>query len=328
MSNSITQDVLARQSIVKFALKHNLTAAAVRFKKHKSYIHYWMKRYDGTVESLCKKSTRPHHHPNEHTTEELKWIDDYKRRMPDSSLVDVWVSITRNKGYQRTIPGLFRAMKRLGYYSGIRKKKPPKTGKMEEMQYPGQKVQIDVKFVPKCCVNTEYPTKLYQFTAIDEFSRLRYIEGFDDNSSYSAMKFLINMLEFFYKQYRFTVRMVQTDNGREFTNRFDRYPKETLFEETLAKLEIPHKLIRPYTPRHNGKVERSHREDQKRFYDSHKFYSLDDLNKQLCKHLRYTNNRPMRPLKYLSPVEYLKQFYNHQGEIMRMGIVKGEELSP
>jgi hypothetical protein len=41
------------------------------------------------------------------------------------------------------------------------------------------------------------------------------------------------------------------------------YPGEriqmlTLFEATAAKLHIRHKLIRPYTPRHNGKVERSH----------------------------------------------------------------------
>lgn len=315
MSKRITQDVLARQSIIKFALKHSLTAAAVRFQKHKSYVHYWMKRYDGTLESLCKKSTRPHHHPNEHTEEELKWIEDYKRRMPDGSLVDVWVSLRKNKNYTRTIPGLFRAMKRLGFYVNRKKKKPPKAGKMEAMQYPGQKIQIDVKFVPKCCVKTEYPTKMYQFTAIDEFSRVRYLEGFNDNSSYTAMQFLINALKYFYKEYGFKVRKVQTDNGREFTNRFDRYPKETLFEKTLVKLEIPHKLIRPYTPRHNGKVERSHREDQKRFYDKHSFYSLDDLNKQMCLHMRYTNNRPMRPLNYLSPIEYLGEYNRKEGKL-------------
>jgi len=315
MSKSITQDVLARQSIVKFALKYSLTAAAVRFKKHKSYIHYWLHRYDGTVESLCKKSTRPHHHPNEHSSEELKWIEDYKRRMPDGSLVDVWISLRKNKSYTRTIPGLYRAMKRLGFYESRKKKKPPKSGKMEEMQYPGQKIQIDVKHVPKSCVNTEYPTRLYQFTAIDEFSRLRYIEWFNDNSSYSAMQFLLKTLKYFHKEYGFKVRTVQTDNGREFTNRFDRYPKETLFEKTLAELEISHKLIRPYTPRHNGKVERSHREDQKRFYNTHKFFSLDDLNKQMYLHMRYTNNRPMRPSNYISPIEYLNQFYNQRGKL-------------
>ena len=67
--------------------------------------------------------------------------------------------------------------------------------------------------------------------------------------------------------------------GFEFTNRFSNSKRDvpTLFERTAAELGIGHKLIRPYTPRHNGKVDRSHREDQKRFYDSHRFWSLVDL---------------------------------------------------
>ncbi|MBD5155870.1 MAG: transposase, partial [Oscillibacter sp.] len=68
-----------------------------------------------------------------------------------------------------------------------------------------------------------------------------------------------------------------------------------------ADLGIRHKLICPYTPRHNGKVERSHREDQKRFYSSHSFFSLPDFDKQLAVHLRRSNNLPMRPLNWLAP---------------------------
>lgn len=66
---------------------------------------------------------------------------------------------------------------------------------------------------------------------------------------------------------------VQADNGFEFTNRFSnsKHDLPILFETTVAQLGIRHKLIRPYTPRHNDKVERSHREDQKRFYSCHSF---------------------------------------------------------
>ena len=67
-------------------------------------------------------------------------------------------------------------------------------------------------------------------------------------------------------------------------------------------------VCRPYTPRHNGKVERSHREDQKRFYSCHTFYSLDDFAKQLAVHNRRSNNLPMRPLHWLSPNEFTVQF--------------------
>ncbi len=309
MSKSLTQDLYYLQSICKYAQKFGITRAAIQYKKHKSYVFRWLNRYDGSLESLKKKSTRPHSNPNQHTQEEIKWIEDYKRRMPHGSLVDVWVSLTRNKGYTRSIPGLFRVMKRMGYYQTKSKKKPRKCGKMEPMTYPGERIQIDVKFVPKACISMEYPQKMYQFTAIDEYSRLRYIEAFKDNSSYSAKVFLIHTLEFFLRKYEFKVRCVQTDNGREFTNRFTVRENLTLFEGTLKALNIRHKLIRPYTPRHNGKVERSHREDQARFYNVRKFHSFEDFEQQLNNHLKYTNNRPMRPLSYLTPIEYLQKFF-------------------
>ena len=80
------------------------------------------------------------------------------------------------------------------------------------------------------------------------------------------------------------VECIQTDNGFEFTNRFSNSKRDlpTLFEATAAQLGIRHKLIRPYTPCHNGKAERSHREEQKQSYNCHSFYSLDNFAKQLA----------------------------------------------
>ena len=102
------------------------------------------------------------------------------------------------------------------------------------------------------------------------------------------------------KKHGFTIECVQTDNGFEFTNRFAQSNRElvTLFERTAVELDIRHKLIRPYTPRHNGKVER--------FYDSHRFYSLADFDAQLAVYRRASNNRPMRPLQYSSPNVFLR----------------------
>ena len=113
-----------------------------------------------------------------------------------------------------------------------------------------------------------------------------------------------------YKRQGIRVECVQTDNGFEFTNRFSNSKRDfpTLFETTASQLGIRHKLIRPYTPRHNGKVERSHREDQKRFYSCHSFYSLDDFARQLAVHNRRSNNLPMRPLNYCTPSQFAVQF--------------------
>ena len=68
-------------------------------------------------------------------------------------------------------------------------------------------------------------------------------------------------------------------------------------------LNIEHKLIKPRTPRHNGKVERSHRNDQQRFYSYLTFYSLDDLNVQMRAYLKRSNNIPSSSLNWLSPLD-------------------------
>ena len=86
----------------------------------------------------------------------------------------------------------------------------------EQMRYPGQRVQVDVKFVPAACIVADAKgKKFYQYTAIDEYSRFRYLEAFEENSSYSSAVFLEHML----KAFRFPVHCVQTDNGQEFTKR-------------------------------------------------------------------------------------------------------------
>ena len=189
-----------------------------------------------------------------------------------------------------------------------KKQNPYKPKPYEQMDHPGQRIQIDVKVVPlRCLANPE--ERLYQYTAIDEFSRLRYLGAYPEQSTYSSADFLEKTVKW-YKRRGIRVECVQTDNGFEFTNRFSNSKKNrlTLFELTAAKLQIRHKLIRPYTPRHNGKVERRHREDQKRFYDTHLFYSLADFGAQLAVHQNRSNDFPMRPLGWLSPKEKLAEF--------------------
>lgn len=176
------------------------------------------------------------------------------------------------------------------------------------MTRPGERIQIDVKVVPRKCV-ADPELRLFQYTAIDEFTRLRFLAAYPEQSTYSSANFLRKVVAW-YKRHGIHIECIQTDNGFEFTNRFSNSKRHlpTLFEQTAADLGIRHKLIRPYTPRHNGKVERSHREDQKRFYNTHSFYSLNDFSKQLAVHNRRVNNYPMRPLRWLSPLEFAVQY--------------------
>jgi hypothetical protein len=85
----------------------------------------------------------------------------------------------------------------------------------------------------------------------------------------------------------------------------------TLFEENLKRRGIVHKLIRPFMPRHNGKVERSHRKDNECFYATHTFYSFDGYKIQPAIHNRKYYNFPMRSIKWLSLKEVLLNFLNY-----------------
>ena len=177
----------------------------------------------------------------------------------------------------------------------------------EQMTHPGERIQIDVKVVPRKCI-ADPELRLYQYTAIDEYSRYRVLGAYPEQSTYSSAEFLKKVILAFTRK-GVEVECIQTDNGQEFTNRFSTNKnKPTLFEATLQQLGIRHKLIRPYTPRHNGKVERSHREDQKRFYNKHSFYSLDDFGGQLAVHQRNSNQLPMRPLNWLSSKNVLHNY--------------------
>ena len=225
-----------------------------------------------------------------------------------TGLVVFWVKL-RQKGYIRSITSLWRVLKRLNL-APIKLPNPKYIPKpYEKMLYPGQRIQIDVKFVPESCIVGDAKAegkKFYQYTAIDEYSRFRYLEAFDEHNSYTSAVFLKHMLQAF----KFPVECVQTDNGMEFTKRIgnSENPTPTLFEDILKQRGIRHKLIKPYTPRHNGKVERSHRKDNEYFYATHTFYSFYDFKKQLAVHSRNYNNFPMRPLNWKSPADYINAF--------------------
>ena len=231
----------------------------------------------------------------------------------------MWIKL-RQVGYTRTVQGLYHVMRRLGIYE----KAPSKKKKYQPTEwingkYLGEKVQVDVKYVPKECMSPELQEKkekFYQYTAIDEFTRLRYTWFTNKHSTYMSAEFVKRLIKYF----PFKIETIQTDNGFEFTNRLSwnafMKKKKTMFEEILEEKGIKYKVIKPHTPKQNGRVERSHRKDQERFYYGKVFWSLEDLRNRGADWRKESNNFPMRPLGWLSPNEFLKK-YKSQGELVR-----------
>ena len=259
----------------------------------------WNKRYDGTKESLVPKSHRPHSpHPNAHTEQELKWIKDYHKRNPNISLGELYGKLRENKAYSRHPGSLYRVFVRLGF-----RKKAESTKKKSLHNKPydtptmiGIKWQMDVKFVPKVCYVGKDDQRFYQYTIIEEASRKRFIYAYEENSSFSTIDFVKRAITFF----GYAPKIIQTDNGAEFTHFFNT-KRVHPFDVFCNRYHIEHKLIRPRTPWHNGKVERSHRNDQERFYNYLKFYSFADLQTQMKRYLRRSNSIPMAVLGWKSP---------------------------
>ena len=322
MGNNIIQKLKYKESVVKFSYKFGVTKASIKFCECRRTIYRWRKRYDGTLKSLKDKSRKPNYHPNQHTDEEIKMIKNYKANNKDTGLVVLWVKL-REAGYTRTIQGLYHVMQRLGIY----KKTPSKKKENEPSEwisgtYPGEKVQIDVKYVPKKCLSPELQQineKYYQYTAIDEFTRIRYTWFTNEHSTYMSSTFVKKLVRYFKEQFGIKIKTIQTDNGFEFTNRLSWQAflknKKTLFESTLEELGIEYKVIKPHTPKQNGRVERSHRKDQERFYYNKVFYSLEDLRNRGADWRKEYNNFPMRPLGWLSPKEFLKKYKSQEESV-------------
>jgi transposase InsO family protein len=215
------------------------------------------------------------------------------------------VHLKQNFGYSRTQAGLYKLLRREGVIEAKRKRKRRKNKPYEPILVPGERIQLDVKHVPRqSLVGAVSGKRLYQYTAIDECTRWRYIAVFDELSTYNSVKFLHQLLEHF----PFEIGCIQTDNGAEFTSRYQGSDHPSAFEVELSLLGIRHKLIAPATPRHNGKVERSHRTDQERFYNDNRFYSLKYLKEQISRYLRISNRRPLMAHNWKSAQHMLEAY--------------------
>lgn len=289
------------QSVQLYRLTKDISFVCRRYHISKASLMRWNKLYDGTRESLLPKSHRPYTvHPNAHTAEELRWIINLHRRNPNISVCEMYSKLREQHSYSRHPGSLYRIFVKLGYRTKVEstKKKTKHNGKYDTPTELGVKWQMDVKYVPTACYTGLYEEKFYQYTMIDEASRERFIYPYKEQNSYSTVDFVKRAIVYF----GYTPKIIQTDNGAEFTHLAKTNRTHSL-DILCRQLHITHKLIRPKTPWHNGKVERSHRNDQERFYNYLKFFSYEDLLIQMKRYLRRSNRILMSVLGWKSPIQ-------------------------
>lgn len=303
----ITEEMKFRKKVVEYAIKHNNNAlAARRYHTSRQQVQRWRKKYDGTIQSLANKSRRPHSHPNQHTEEELELIKQKLRYHGHEGHAQVYKKLLE-AGYKRSFGSMSKQIRKMKQEPKPKKRKRKTPRKTTKTNYPGELVQVDVKYVPLECIGFESDVdRYYQITAIDVFTRKRYIKLVKEHSTYETAKFALELE----KKLGFKIKTIQTDNGKEFTNNSIDTPKTSLFQKALKKLGIKHITTRPYSPWQNGHVERSHRTDNELFYDKKRFKSEEEMYEAHKRYNTRTNNIAKQVLGFKTPNEILEEFKN------------------
>ncbi|MGI8517516.1 MAG: IS481 family transposase, partial [Acidimicrobiia bacterium] len=258
----------------------------------------WLRRYqEQGLEGLRDRSSKPHVSPNATSAEVVGKII-YLRQHYHFGPEKISMYLRRYHEFTISPSGVWRILKRLDLNrlpANQRHKTYKKRWKRYEKPQPGHRIQLDVKFITPIGAQGK---RFYQFTAIDDCTRIRVLRAYPRLNQKTALQFL----DYFLARLPFPVEVVQTDNGAEFGSQFHYH---------VLDRGISHVYIKPRTPRLNGKVERSHRIDQEEFYRMLEGVMIDDtrlFNDRLQEWENFYNfNRPHGGLGGQTPYERLKQ---------------------
>lgn len=267
-------------------------------------LKYWLFGYRKYgMNGLQNKSTRPKTNPQETPIRIKERIIELRKNKQRCALKLKWQ--LEKEGiiiHKNTIQKIIKR-------EGLTRKYRIRKLKYKYIKVPlqqGELVEVDIKYVPQKLNEMQY----YQFTAIDCASRWRYLKIYDDCSNYDSIDFLKELL----RVAPFRIRAIKTDNGSNFTNRYTGYSKSSdplnprihTFDIICQQYNVIHYLIDPGKPAQNGKVERSHREDQEKFYERNRFKNIRELKMKIKLWNNEYNNLEHCGLNGKTPNEFLR----------------------
>ena len=289
-----------RLAIIRHAqeLTGNVSKTCRYYGISRQVYYKWLRRYEeGGLDALRDRSSKPHVSPKATRVEVVGKVV-YLRQTYHFGPHKIAMYLKRYHDIKLSPSGIWRILKRLDMSrlpSSQRYRRHQDRWKRYEKPEPGHRVQIDVKFISPLPGTRR---KYYQFTAIDDCTRLRVLRIYDRLNQKTAIQFLDYVLA----KLPFRVERIQTDNGAEF---------QSAFHYHVLDRGIGHVYIRPATPRLNGKVERSHRIDAEEFYRMLDGVVIDDagvFNERLREWENFYNfNRPHGGLGGQTPYERLRQ---------------------
>lgn len=272
----------------------------------KRSLERWVALYKkGGEKALEPKSTEPKTQPNETPIAIKERVIEVRKKTKKCAIKIHWQ--LQKEGIEIDERTVGKVLKKEGLVRKYRIRKI-KYKYIKVERQPGELIEIDVKYVPGRVAGKRY----YQYTAIDTASRWRYMKVYDEQCSYNSIQFLREVIE----RFPYHISAIKSDNGSMFTNYYLGTNKRSdVTVKTLHALDIfcqenniIHYLIDPGKPAQNGTVERSHREDQEKFYDRNKFKNVQHLQKKLKEWNMYYNNLEHCGLNGKSPNEFLADY--------------------
>jgi len=264
----------------------------------------WCKLFrKGGIDALIPKSTRPRTQPNETPIRVKEEVIALRKETGLCALKLHWK--LKKKGLFVPVSTTGKILKDEGLVRKYRIRKI----KYKYVKVPlqaGELVEIDVKYVPGKVAGRYY----FQFTAIDCSSRWRYLRIYDEQIKTNTIDFVKEIM----KKFPYEIKAIKTDNHSIFTNRHNggyarsnlMFPREHLLDRFCREHNIIHYLIDPGKPAQNGKIERSHREDQEKFYEKNIFKNLKELEEKIILWNDYYNDLEHCGLSGKTPNEMLR----------------------
>jgi len=294
--NDQQREVQRRLRVIKHAENlGNVRKTCRYFGLSRSTFYRWKSAYKKEGElGLTNKSTAPKHHPKQLSQEVVDKVIHLRRRYHLGPIRIVWY-MGRYHGINICDASVYRVLCRHGL-----NRLPRNVGRRKvhtkryEKQVPGHHIQVDVKFL-KFIDNDKRPVKRYQYTAIDDATRIRALKIYERHNQKNACDFVDYVID----KFPFRIQMIRTDRGHEFQAKFHWHVEDK---------GIRHVYIKPRSPQLNGKVERSHRSDQEEFYQLLNYVDDVDLNKKLIEWENFYNfSRPHGAFSGRTPYEILRE---------------------
>ena len=261
----------------------------------RSSFYRWKRAFDRDGESgLVNKPRVARNYPNQLSKEVVDRVLYLRKKYHLGPIRIVWY-MARYHGIKISDASVYRTLCRHGVNRlprnvGLRKIHT----KRYQKQVPGHQIQVDVKFL-KFIDKSRQTVKRYQYTAIDDATRVRALKIYACHNQKNACDFIDYIIE----KFPFRIREIRTDRGHEFQAKFHWHVEDQ---------GIRHVYIKPRSPQLNGKVERSHRSDQEEFYQLLNYVDDQDLNKKLDVWEKFYNfSRPHVAFGGRAPYEILRE---------------------